>query len=161
MASDLQVKLFHSNKDIKHLSSLMANYVYPRLLFYMQKLGMEEVRFDGDFNDWKTFSITLTGKIQFFIEDEAGLKKDIYELDFLGEKDCPLFFRDTVEDKIKTYETPLSKYMAYCYVVLEKLEELQSFLNELENIINRIESFGIFFERKVIFEKINKQINYE
>lgn len=154
MASDLQIKLYQSNKDFEYLATLMSERVYPKLLMYMQKFGMEEIRFDGEFNNWKTFAITLSGKIQFFMIDKTDDRKtNIYELNFAGEKKCPLFYS---EKNIKTYETLIVKYNNYCNVVLEKLEELESFYNVIQNTIKKIESLSIELNRVVIFEKTNQ-----
>ncbi len=125
------------------------------LFLWFQKLS------DGNFNGWKTFCITLDGKIQFFqlkdLKDEEKNKEEkinIYELKFLGEKECPLFSRD--KSGCNIYETPLSKYIAYCEVVFDKLNELESIIYRMKNLTKKLELLGMPFERNVIFEKTNK-----
>lgn len=147
----------NSNPKFIHLSSLMVQQVYPTIIEYLKMFNMEEVRFDGEFNDWKTFAITIDGKIQFFSTSESDEeKKDLYELEFSGKELCPLFCRNP-DDDVEIYESAFKKYLNYCEVVFDKLEEFEATINKTNDLIKRIESKGVFLNREIIFEKWQKK----
>jgi hypothetical protein len=155
MASDLQNTLYRTNKQFVYLSELMAQQIYPRLIEALRKLGMEEVRF-SKINHWKDFCITLDGKLQFFVLDKEGKEKtDIYTLRISGKKDCPLFLEDG-NNKITKFNSPFPLYKVYCETVIEKMEDLEQNFIDAENLITRIENMGVSLNRKVMFEKIDK-----
>ena len=150
MATELQTDLYRKNEQFAYLSELMSQNIYPRLIEALKKLGMEEVRFE-EINGWRTLCITLTGKIQFFsIEDK--LKKNIYELDFSGKKECPLFSKNSNKNTTE-YESPFPKYKIYCETIINKLEELERNFVDASELISRIENMGVSLQRKVMIEK--------
>lgn len=142
MATELQNKLVRENTQFIYLSELMVSQIYPKIVDALTKLGMEEVRFD-EIKGFRNFAITLTGKIQFFdldSEDKQKIKKlNLYDLNFLGEKQCPLFCQST-NTHTKEHESSFPKYKNYC---------------ETNALILKIENMGVSLNRKVMIEKNN------
>lgn len=159
MATKLQLELFRANPKFIYLAELMAQQVYPKIVDSLRKLGMQEVRC-GKVEGWKSFSILIEGKIQFFsfcTEGNQQRKTSHYELDFLGKKICPLFL-DENGSSTEEFESPFKNYKLFCESVLNQVDILENCFFEAQNIISRIEKIGFSLEKRVITEKYKNNV---
>ena len=154
MSKILEHNSFKENKEAIHLAELMAQQIYPKIMQMIKDLGMEEVRFEK-INNWKQMCITNNYKLQFFTIADVE-KKIEFELDLSGKKICALFLEDKYED-IKSFESPLPKYIKYCETIISKLKELEEIFLLIKPVILKIENINILVDRNVLVEKTKNE----